>query len=141
MNRCEHCVDGICTNADSPIRADYCPVKDVPKVCKWEKRSGNIEKLTDLIKSYPVMGYGARGYMKEIAEDLAFYLTVNGVVILPCKAGDIVYRLTLNKGEYGYTTSKFAGNEEIILWYGKIGNEIFLSEEGVKAKIKELEQK
>lgn len=37
-NECKYCVDGICVNADSPLRADYCPVPDTENVCKWEER-------------------------------------------------------------------------------------------------------
>lgn len=29
----------ICVNADCPLCADYCPVADVPFVCKHEDRS------------------------------------------------------------------------------------------------------
>lgn len=139
MEKCDHCKDEICTNADSPICADYCPVADVPDVCKWEKRSGNIANLTELIKKYPAHGTDLF-LIRGLAEDFAYFLSDNGVIKLPCKAGDYVYRLTLNKGEYGYTKCKFAGNEGIIKWYEKFGKEIFLSEEGVKAKIKELEE-
>lgn len=138
MKKCDHCIDEICTNADSPICADYCPVADNPGVCKWEKRSGNIENLTELIKKYPARGADLF-LIGGLAEDFAHFLSDNGVIKLPCKAGDEVYRLTLYKGDYGYQKSFFAGNEEIIKWYEKIGKEIFLTEEGAKAKIKELE--
>ena len=35
---CKYCQDEICVNADCPMRADYCPVVDVPGVCRFEER-------------------------------------------------------------------------------------------------------
>lgn len=34
----------ICCNGDCPLRADFCPVADVPGVCKYEDREGNHEQ-------------------------------------------------------------------------------------------------
>ena len=39
MKECEYCIDEICVNADCPMRADFCPVSDIPDVCKYEKWS------------------------------------------------------------------------------------------------------
>lgn len=33
---CKYCIDEVCVNADCPLCADYCPVIDVPGVCKYE---------------------------------------------------------------------------------------------------------
>ena len=33
---CKYFQDEICVNADCPMRADYCPVADVPGVCRFE---------------------------------------------------------------------------------------------------------
>ena len=44
MNECEYCVDEICVNADCPMRADFCPVSDIPGVCKYEKRGSEDVK-------------------------------------------------------------------------------------------------
>ncbi len=38
-NDCKYCVDGICVNADSPLRADYCPVPYDEGICRFEDRS------------------------------------------------------------------------------------------------------
>ena len=39
---CEYCYDGVCTNADSECRADYCPVIEYPEICKYAKeKQGN----------------------------------------------------------------------------------------------------
>lgn len=35
---CEHCHDEICVNDQCPMCADYCPVPDIPEVCKYEER-------------------------------------------------------------------------------------------------------
>ena len=35
---CKWCHDEFCTNPDSPMRADYCPVPDTPFVCRHEDR-------------------------------------------------------------------------------------------------------
>lgn len=33
---CKYCVNEFCVNDDCPLWADYCPVIDVPGVCKYE---------------------------------------------------------------------------------------------------------
>ena len=38
MPECKYCTDEICVNADCPMCTDFCPVSDVPDVCKWEDR-------------------------------------------------------------------------------------------------------
>ena len=38
MPDCKYCQDEICVNADCPMCADYCPVVDVPGVCRFEER-------------------------------------------------------------------------------------------------------
>ncbi len=42
MTKCKHEIDEICTNADCPLVADYCPVSDVPDVCRHEDRNTAI---------------------------------------------------------------------------------------------------
>ena len=39
MTDCKWMQDEICVNADCPMCADYCPVVDVPGVCRFEERS------------------------------------------------------------------------------------------------------
>lgn len=41
MSVCKHNYDEICTNADCPLVADYCPVPDTANVCQWEDRKGS----------------------------------------------------------------------------------------------------
>ena len=40
---CKYCQDEICVNADCPMCAEYCPVVDVPGVCRFEERSADME--------------------------------------------------------------------------------------------------
>lgn len=44
MAECKYCVEEICVNADCPMVADYCPVPDIPSVCKYEDRDGKLQK-------------------------------------------------------------------------------------------------
>ena len=39
MTDCKYCQgDEVCVNADCPMCADFCPVVDVPGVCRFEER-------------------------------------------------------------------------------------------------------
>ena len=38
MGECKYCIDEICVNADCPMCTDYCPVPDIPEVCRHERR-------------------------------------------------------------------------------------------------------
>ena len=39
MTDCKYCQgDEVCVNADCPMCCDYCPVADVPGVCRFEER-------------------------------------------------------------------------------------------------------
>ena len=38
MADCKYCQDEVCVNADCPMRADFCPVPDIPGVCRFEER-------------------------------------------------------------------------------------------------------
>lgn len=39
MPDCKYCQDEICVNANCPMRADFCPVVDIPGVCRSEERN------------------------------------------------------------------------------------------------------
>ena len=45
MPDCKYCQDEVCVNADCPLCADYCPVVDVPGVCRFEERRGRTMLL------------------------------------------------------------------------------------------------
>ena len=55
---CKYCVNEICTNDDCPLIADYCPVIDVPGVCKYEA----IDPLLRFIEAQ------SRSYYSALAE-------------------------------------------------------------------------
>lgn len=38
MSDCKWMKDEVCVNADCPMCCDYCPVVDVPGVCRFEER-------------------------------------------------------------------------------------------------------
>ena len=38
MSDCKYCQDEICVNAECPMCCDFCPVVDVPGVCRFEER-------------------------------------------------------------------------------------------------------
>lgn len=43
---CKYNQDEICTNADCPMRGDYCPVPDIEGVCQYEERKEEKYILT-----------------------------------------------------------------------------------------------
>ena len=43
MKGCKWCCEKICTNDESPLVADYCPVPDTPYVCRHEQREDGAE--------------------------------------------------------------------------------------------------
>ena len=44
MDDCKYCQDEICVNADCPMCCDFCPVVDVPGVCRFEEREERNEQ-------------------------------------------------------------------------------------------------
>ena len=49
MTDCKYCQgDEICVNADFPMCCDFCPVPDVPGVCRFEEREETHELRRDL---------------------------------------------------------------------------------------------
>ena len=38
VDDCKWRQDEVCVNADCPMRADLCPVPDIPGVCRFEER-------------------------------------------------------------------------------------------------------
>ena len=39
MTDCKYCQgDEVCVNADCPMCCDFCPVPDIPGVCRFEER-------------------------------------------------------------------------------------------------------
>ena len=39
VTHCKYCHgDEVCVNADCPVCCDFCPVPDIPGVCRYEER-------------------------------------------------------------------------------------------------------
>ena len=51
------------------------------------------ERLIELVGNYPCMSTAEDCFMESIASDLADHLLANGVIVPPCKVGDLVYVL------------------------------------------------
>lgn len=47
---CKYNINEFCANAESPSRADYCPVPNTPDICKWEDRTTNSIRLSQIAK-------------------------------------------------------------------------------------------
>lgn len=48
------------------------------------------DRLVELINNYPCMSTAEDFFLESIATDLADHLIENGVIVPPCKVGDIV---------------------------------------------------
>ena len=48
MPDCKYCQDEVCVNSECPMCADFCPVIDVPYVCRFEEREVTNERQTDV---------------------------------------------------------------------------------------------
>ena len=44
MPDCKYCQDEVCVNADFHMCADFCPVPDIPGVCRFEEREERNEQ-------------------------------------------------------------------------------------------------
>ena len=55
MTDCKYCQDEICVNADCPMRADFCPVPDIPGVCRFEEREVTMDKITNYLPDEEIL--------------------------------------------------------------------------------------
>ena len=62
------------------------------------------DRLIELLNAYPCMSTAEDCFIESISADLADYLLANGVVVMPCKVGDMVDKF-------------FSHNTIIALWY------------------------
>lgn len=110
------------------------------------------ERLAEIIQNYPNTSI-AEDQVKDAAEDLADYLLANGVIVPPCKVGDVVWIPSVNSnkvyskvvkdilirekdgevGKYIYASSAYFPFENI-------GKTVFLTREEAEAKLKEVKQ-
>ena len=75
---------------------------------------------------------------KCLSEKEADYLLEHGVIVLPCKVGDILYCESASKGQITYL--KAPDLEWIVENKGLFGKEIFLTREEAERKLRELEE-
>ena len=52
---CKYCQDEICVNADCPMRADFCPVPDIPGVCRFEEREVTMDKIKNYLPDEEIL--------------------------------------------------------------------------------------
>ena len=56
MPDCKYCqVDEVCVNADCPMCADFCPVVDVPGVCRFEEREVTMDKIKNYLPDEEIL--------------------------------------------------------------------------------------
>ena len=55
MTDCKYCQDEICVNADCPMRADFCPVPDIPGVCRFEEREVTMDKIKNYLPDEEIL--------------------------------------------------------------------------------------
>ena len=89
-----------------------------------------LERLTDLIET-------AVSIMQNTPEKLAAYLLDHGVIVPPCKAGDIIYVLTYD-GKY-YMPLEVTRRENLVQWMDEdqFVNALFTSREEAEAALAE----
>lgn len=49
------------------------------------------DRIVELLNNYPCMSTAEDMFIESISDDLSDYLIANGVIIPPCKVGEIVY--------------------------------------------------
>ena len=52
---CKYCQEEICVNADCPMRADFCPVPDIPGVCRFEEREVTMDKIKNYLPDAEIL--------------------------------------------------------------------------------------
>lgn len=62
--------DEFCTNANCPMRGDYCPVPDTPDVCKHEVRYNKFEGMLYRQHRLKVPESVVRGYEELLKYEL-----------------------------------------------------------------------
>ena len=55
MPDCKYCQDEICVNADCPMRADFCPVPNIPGVCRFEEREVTMDKIKNYLPDEEIL--------------------------------------------------------------------------------------
>ena len=55
MPDCKWMQDEVCVNADCPMRADFCPVPDIPGVCRFEEREVTMDKIKNYLPDEEIL--------------------------------------------------------------------------------------
>ena len=55
MTDCKYCQDEVCVNADCPMCADFCPVPDIPGVCRFEESEITMDKIKNYIPDEEIL--------------------------------------------------------------------------------------
>ena len=66
MADCKYCQDEICVNADCPMRADFCPVPNIPGVCRFEEREVTMAEIKNYLPDAEILAQ-----LAEEASELA----------------------------------------------------------------------
>lgn len=95
-----------------------------------DQRMTELERLTDLIET-------AVSIMQNTPEKLAAYLLDHGVIVPPCRVGDIIYVLTYD-GKY-YMPLKATRRENLVQWMDEdqFGDALFTTREDAEAAMAE----
>lgn len=74
------------------------------------------------------------------AEKLADYLLQNGVIVPPCKVGDVIYALIYNRKDY--VPLKVTLLDSLVRWMGEgqFGRTLFTTREEAEQALKEREK-
>jgi hypothetical protein len=108
------------------------------------------EKLVELLKEADANPYNREiTNFEDIMEMIADYLMSNNVVVLPCKAGDIIYIIgeitsqivydTINHIMYNGEEFRLATDSGfLVLVEQQLGKTVFLTKPEAEAKLKEM---
>ena len=55
MPDCKYCQDEVCVNADCPMRADFCPVPNIPGVCRFEEREVTMAEIKNYLPDAEIL--------------------------------------------------------------------------------------
>lgn len=81
---CKYCKDEICVNDQCPMRADYCPVPDMPGVCRHEERvDATMSPKECLLAILDDNGFGINtAAMDGVWDDFVELMAENGHIIV-----------------------------------------------------------
>ena len=55
MPDCKYCQDEVCVNANCPMCADFCPVPDIPGVCRFEEREVKMAEIKNYLQDAEIL--------------------------------------------------------------------------------------